>query len=345
MNFVRKIYSRNALSVLDFGAESVVALVVEKKADGYQVLGAAESRAAGVDATGIRSLSDATEAVVTALRGAERSSGIKTRSLYYNFDDAGMVGTHVRASLALPGEGEIRPQTVQQTRQVAERLTGDFYKSVVYAREIGFLIDDRDPVVNPVGVFGRKLEVVMQFLLARAEVFDLWKQLMRRAGVSKSVPVASILSTAYGILPNTDRQRKRLILDLGKDFLNLFVFENNGIRDSRLVAAEDADWRKAVITEAVALGERNPGLSQVLVTGDQAGDEKIIEGLKNSFQAPVFQSSPLGVPKLQEPRFASLAGLIQVAEEFEKKKPLLERQKGVFSGVKEKAASFVNEYF
>ena len=91
--------------------------------------------------------------------------------------------------------------------------------------------------------------------------------------------------------------------------------------------------------------EKNGGMEQILLTGDRASSEGFSEPVKRAFPVPVFVSSPIGLAKLAEPRFASVVGLVVAAEELEKKTPLLRREKGILADMKEKAVSFLNEYF
>ena len=67
--------------------------------------------------------------------------------------------------------------------------------------------------------------------------------------------------------------------------------------------------------------------------------------LGQDWPCPSRLAGALGVNRLSAPRFSSAAGLLRVADEFEKKKPILQRDKRWVADVKEKALSFINEYF
>ncbi len=338
-----------AVSVLDFGVKNTIALIAEKKEDGsFSLLGGGEAKARGLKDGQIVHLGDATESVVEALRKAEKASGVKTDTLYFNFDDPAIESVRVQGSKHLSGEGQIDAETVTLARRAAERLINDFEKTIVYAKEIGFVIDDRDAVLNPVGVFGQKLDILMQVLLARASLVDLWKSVIRRAGLSKGVAVPSILSSLYGILPREDRQRKRLVLDLGTDFLNVCVFSHATIQDYQIAVTPDAT-AAAIGEQALQMAkvffQKHPDAEQVLLTGDYAENELFSRLFKESFLVPVFVPTPLGVTQLAQPRLASAAGLLFVADEMEVKKPLFEGRRGIMNQAKSKAASFIQEYF
>ncbi|MBI3252313.1 MAG: hypothetical protein HYZ52_03190 [Candidatus Omnitrophica bacterium] len=334
-------FSRKTLCVTDFGAETVIAVCAEKKADGsFHLLGGGEVAADGVERGRIVHLGDAVECVHEAIRKAEKSSGVKFRAVYYNLDDPGMESVRAQGSQSISGEGEIRRSDVRRARHTALRLAAHFDKSVVYARETGFLIDDRDLVASPVGVFGRKLGVSMHLLVAGAEHFGMWQKLFYRCQVPHAIPVVSAWSTAYGILPKEDRRKRSLIFDWGKDFLNGILFEDGAIRDHALwLTDENAPSR------IKAFWEKNGSPAEILVTGDLAADKNLADLIQPAIPVPARVALPLGPAKLGEAKYASLAGLLHVADELEKQRPRTSRGRHAFASVQERVTAFMQEYF
>lgn len=346
---MKKISSAQILSVMDFGYEKVRILTgVREKDQSFRVLGAGESPSMGIRDGEITHLGDAAESVMAAAEKAEASSGLAIKTLYYNFDDDRMQSLLAHGSKSLEGQGEIRTSDVRQAAETALRLVGDYQKSVVYARQINFLIDDRDAVAEPVGVFGRKLEIRLHVLMARAGHCEAWRKLVERAGIDRSIPVLSAWSAAYAVLPKEDRKRKRLILDAGRDFLNIFIFGNNMISDSRTLLTEKAGLAGETGEWAAVLKEwtrREADLEETLVTGDLADDKGLIERLRAAVSLPVRRVAPSGVAALGHPSYASLVGLLFVADELERKSPGLSGHHGLLATVKQKAVSLFHEYF
>lgn len=349
MNIVKKIYTKSVHAVLDFGFESVVVLIAEKKEGGdFQIIGAGDSAAQGVKGGEVVHPGDATESIIEALKKAERSSGTKVERLYYNFDDAQMQSVISRGSKFLSGEGEIQSSDVKEARKIAERLVGHFEKTMVYSQPIQFMIDDRDTVLDPVGVFGKKLDVFVRVLQARSSHCEAWQRLMSRCQISKSTAVPSAWSTAYGLLDKEDHTRKKLIFDVGKDFLNVFTFANHQIVDYKVFLTSGADFSDngdglaGLAKEFLSL---NIDVHEILVTGDLAQEPLILESLGASTGIPSRLAAPQGIAKLHYPKYASVVGLLSVADEIESKMPMLRAEKSLFLNVKEKAVSFINEYF
>ncbi|MGH7198752.1 MAG: hypothetical protein ACREH5_08455 [Candidatus Omnitrophota bacterium] len=348
MNLVKSIYAKKAFSVLDFGAERVAAVVAERESpESFRVLGAGDARAEGVTAGDITHLGDAVEAVVEAVRKAERSSGVALETLYYNFDDTEIESVLAEGSRSLIGEGEIGQGDIDEARETAERMAGHYEKNIVYSRAIRFVIDERDIVDNPIGVFGRHLHVTTHLLQAASARCQDWQKLMRRAKLDKAVRVVSAWSTAYGVLSPEERKKRRLIADLGNDLVSVFVFENGRISAHRVFAPGKAAAGPAAektVSAAETLIAQHPGVEEALLTGDRAEEPAFLEAFKK-MSVPARVAAPRGVAKLQFPKYASLAGLLCVAEELEKKTSILHNRRGLLMDVKERAVSFMNEYF
>lgn len=348
MNLVKNIYSKKAFFALDFGAERVAAIVAERESpESFRVLGAGDARAEGVAAGELTHIGDAVEAVVEAVRNAERSSGIRAETLYYNFDDAAMESRFAEGSKSLIGEGEIGQGDVDEAREMAERMAGHYEKSIVYSREIRFVIDERDVVEDPVGVFGRHLHATVHLLQARSAHSQDWQKVMRRAKLDRAVPIVSPWSTAVGVLSPEERKKRKLIVDLGNDLVHVFLFENGRVSACRVFKhGKESPGQAAgmAVSAAEELLALNPGIEETLLTGDRAEEPVFLEALKK-VSLPVRVAAPRGVAKLQFPKYASLAGLLSVAEELEKKRSILHNRKGLLLDVREKAVSFISEYF
>lgn len=358
MSFISRI-SQTTLAALDFGEETVTALIGEHHGGIYRALGLGEASAQGLRDGRVENIGDAVECVVAAIRQAEENAGVSATVWYANFFDPDMESVVSRGSKTLKGEGQIRSADLREVQQTAERLVGHFEKNIVYSKESGYTIDERDFVTDPIGVFGRKLEVEMRILLARSAHLEAWQKIMDRAQIRRSVPVVSAWATAYGILPREDRERPRLILDLGRRRLNIISFGNNMIRGYRAaVLAEPENEANPALPagrrEAFLLRETRSFISaegavpgQVLVvTGRTPISAETLGALRDELGQPVSEASQRNLPGLEDrPALAALAGLLMVADELENKRPILHKERGLLVSLKGKAVSFLSDYF
>ena len=343
-----------AVWALDFGEESVIALAAEEKDPGeWTLLGSGQARARGVKNGEIEKLTDAVESVVEALRMAERNARRRCVWLYYNFDDAGMESAHPRGAKTLVGEGQIGRPDVREAARNAIRLVGDFEKMPVYSREIDYVIDDKDLVGNPLGVFGHRLDVVLHVLLARSCHLERWKKLMRRAEVARAIPVPSLVSAFYGVLekkavPAGTQAPRQIVWDLGGDLVSGGVVEKSVLREYTVFLRGSLSWPD--------LGARMKALSRLwadeynileplVLTGDLAGQPNSFQRLSEEIGLPAVSAAPTGFSTLTDPKYASVAGLLKVAMESQRARPGAKTQRDLVGQVRDKASALMQEYF
>ncbi|MBI4433035.1 MAG: hypothetical protein HY592_06130 [Candidatus Omnitrophica bacterium] len=331
-----------AHSVIDFGPKTVIALCAEKKADGsFHLLGGAEIPLQGTRNGQVTHTGDAVECVREALKKVRQAAGVSLGSVYFNFDDPGLSSIRSRADKLLAGEGEVRRSDIREVCEMARRLAADFEKSVVYAKEIEFLIDDKDPVANPLGVFGRKLDVTMHLLLANAARLCQWRKVFERCGVNQAVPIPSAWSIARGVISSEEASGTEVVFDAGADFLNGVVWENGAIQEC--VTQEGRGSMAPWVKNWEAMIQR---AGSVKVTGDLASDESWVEGLRSQWNVPIQRALPLGLSKLTDPKHAAIVGLVHVADEMQKKTPRVYRGAGILGrNMRERMKMFIQEYF
>jgi cell division protein FtsA len=329
---------------VDVREASVCVAAAELRPDGPRVIAMGQAPAKGVQFGQITYIGDLTEALVEALRRAETAAGARCRGFYYNFDDPEMESRFPQGSRTLTGEGQVQEEDVRLAAEMAQRLTNHFERTPVYSREISFLIDGKDPMADPLGVFGRQLDVELHILLARARQLADWKRAVERARLGEGIPVVSMLSSVHGALSASQRQGHRIVWDLGADVLNGCVFERGTMREYAGRSAEAsadalASWVHDVSAE---LATRHSGVEEIVVTGDRA--EELLPAVTERSQMPVVLAAPAGLAPLESPRDAALAGLVRLASQMPRGRSSASQQEWV-SGLKQKAEALMKEYF
>ncbi len=335
---------KSAVWALDFGEHSVIALAARQKPSGeWEILGKGSARALGRSGGEITRLSDVAESVTEALRLAEEQAGARCRQLYFNFDDAEMISVHPVGSKTLSGDGQIGREDVRDASRSAARLVGDFERTPVYTREANYLIDGKDSVGNPFGVFGHRLDVTLHVVLARARLVEQWKNVMHRAQVEKSAAVLSLDSVCLAVIENA--ALPRIVWDLGDDFVSGGVVERGVLREYRVFAASDA--KDTVERIAASSGEwrSRHGIEGALVLTGDGAEKAGLTGKLSHAGLEMVTAFPKNVPGFTEPADAALVGLLTAAAQREKRTAYVEAS-GLWAGrVRDKANALIQEYF
>ncbi len=334
---------------MEVGAETVYVVLADKKSGGeLRLLGGGEARVRGLENGEITNTGDLVEAVTEAAGKAQKSAAASIGKLYFNFDDAAVESAWPVGSRILDGEGEIQISDVRAAVGSAERIAGNFEKKIIYAAEAEYMIDDKDPVEEPVGIFGHKLDVKAHLVLVRAGRADAWSRLLDRAGFSRSTAVLSGFSSAHGVLNRQERAETRIVWDLDRDYLNGLVISGGRVLEYRTLLYTPARWSGLADSIAALCGEfkkTHPRVSETVFTGALAKDAQILAELKSRLEMPSRIGVPAGPSRLADASCASLAGLLEVAGEIEKKSIVMRPEKDTLSRARVKVQSFLSDYF
>ncbi|MCG3176285.1 MAG: Cell division protein FtsA [Candidatus Omnitrophica bacterium] len=328
--------------VVDIGPERVAAVAGQREASGrIRVLGAGEAPRRGFAAGEVTHTGDAVESVCEALRRAESTAGLKATDVLYNCSAGPLTSSWRHASRLLSGEGQVKAPDVRSTRETAERLESRFERRILYAKELYFIVDDRDTMAQPLGVFGRKLEAVVHLVSVGAESLEAYQKVFRRAGFVGARPVLSLQSSAAAIADNEDPIQRRLLVDASAESVGVCVQRAGVLWRCAMTRSPEPDAVAAVLGELEKDCECD---REVLLTGQFAEDETYRSALQSACGRPVRVVSPVDVPGLERARYASLAGLFKV--QVPSRRPaLLKVRRGSIAELRERAAAFFNEYF
>ncbi len=334
---------------LDFGAEVTTVVVAEEKSRReFKLLAKAQSPTRGFQDSLVISVGDVVESVFEAVRSAEEMCGFKCDRLNYNYDDSGIETARPVGSKALVGEGQISRADIADAQHIALRTIGHFEKSPVFMNPTTYLMDGKDAVANPLGVFGHELEVRLFILLGRAFHLQRMKRVLERAGIAKTHFVVTALSAAYGVLDEADLKKRSLVWDVGRDQVQAAVIHQGILHDFSIFSSRDlsiGDIAKRISTQSREIMHRTPFIEAIDLTGDLAEKEVLLSTLSDHALLPVSVRSASLPAQLTRPQDASLAGLIYFALERQSKVPSVKPSREVLVGLKDKTASFLNDYF
>ena len=254
-----------------------------------------------------------------------------------------MQSKHPCGSKTLSGDGQISREDVRDASRSASRLIGDFESTPVYTRESGYLIDGKDSVADPLGVFGHQLDVTLHVVLARAKRVEQWKNIMQRTQIPQYSAVLSLDSVCQAVLENA--ALPRIVWDLGDDFVSGGVSERGILREYESFSPQAARETAESVTSVSRQWAGRYGLEvSAVVTGDSAAKNSMMEKFEETGFA-VQASSPKGPGNFTEPAHAAIAGLLKAACQRERGKASV-KSGGIWAGrVRDKASAFIQEYF
>ena len=187
-------------------------------------------------------------------------------------------------------------------------------------------------------MYGHRLDVTLHLVLARAFVAEQWKNVMQRAQVERFAPILSLDSVCRALLERSDT--RRVVWDLGDDFISGGVLERGALRDYQVFKTADLgnDGIPARIEEISGEWITRYGVTEpIVLSGDRA---------EMTTLAPAFVvGSPKRVPGIESPADAALGGLLEAASQRERRVAYIRSREQWAKQAREKANAFIQDYF
>ena len=184
---------------LDIGSTEVRAVICECTggSPGIRVLGSGRAAASGVLRGVVTDLGEATGAVTRALEEAETEAGLEVE----------------RVMLGVAG-ARVRRRDVDRALRLARESVGRG-QDLLHELPQRFVVGDGEPVPDPVGMSGVRLEVEVHFVTGTAGAMENLTRCVSRAGVEVDRLVVQILAAAEDVLDEQEKEQGALLMDIG----------------------------------------------------------------------------------------------------------------------------------
>jgi cell division protein FtsA len=223
---------------LDIGTSKVCAVVGEvNDAGALSIVGLGQCKSRGVRKGEIVDASAAQEDVRNAIVEAEQMADVEIRGVYL-----GVTGAHIRGfnnrgfHPVASVDREIMPEDVEDAVKNAKTLNLPSENRIVHVVRQHFLVDGQEGLVNPVGMFGAKVEVDVHV------VHGIFNRLQNpiRAVKALQLEVEDIvfngIASALALLNSQQKELGSLIIDIGSGITEYVVYTRGVIKHTGVLA-------------------------------------------------------------------------------------------------------------
>lgn len=218
-------------AAIDIGTTKVCTVVAEVTAAGdLRILGVGVGPSAGLTKGMVDNIHAAMEAIASSVEKAERASGTQIRSAHI-----GIAGPHV-SSMNSRGIVAIadprRPITegdVQRALESARIVNVPNNREVIHVVPRYYVVDGQDHVVDPMGMFGSRLDVETHVVTAGSSAMHNLLQCVEGAGVRVDSIVLEPLASAEAVVSEEELNQGAVICDIGGGTTDLAVFVQGAV--------------------------------------------------------------------------------------------------------------------
>src|SRR3989475_43737 len=213
---------------VEAGTSKICAVVGEvNAADTLSIIGVGQSRSRGVRKGEIVDAALAGEDIRNAIVEAEQMADVEIRSVYLGVTGGHMRGFNNRGVYPIASvDRDISEEDVQDVIKNAKTINLPAQSHVIHAIRQHFLVDGRDGITNPVGMFGSRVEVDVH--VVHGNLNRLQNAIRTVKGLQLEVDeiVFNGLAASLALLTNEQKEMGSLIIDIRGGTTEYVVYAN-----------------------------------------------------------------------------------------------------------------------
>jgi cell division protein FtsA len=223
---------------LEIGTSKICAVAGEINAAGtLNIIGVGQARSRGVRKGEIADAAAAEEDVRNAIVEAEQMANVEIRSVYL-----GVTGNHVRGfnnhgvHPVASADREITQEDVQDVIKNAKAINLPADNNVVHAIRQHFQVEDQFGVLNPVGMYGARVEVDVHVVHGHVNRLKNSMAVVKGLQLEVDEIVFTGLASALALLSNEQKELGSLVIDMGGGTTEYVVYCDGIIKHTGVLA-------------------------------------------------------------------------------------------------------------
>ncbi len=223
---------------LDIGTSKICAVVGEfNDSGGLNIVGVGQAKSRGVRKGEVVDATLAEEDIRNAIVEAEQMADIEIRSVYL-----GVTGGHIRGfnnrgfHPVVSQDREITDDDVQDVIKNARAINLPAENKVLHVVRQHFLVDGQDGIVNPVGMFGARVEVDVHVVHGNFNRLQNPIRAVKNLQLEIDDVVFSGLASSLALLNNHQKEMGSLVIDIGAGTTEYAVYANGIIKHTGVIA-------------------------------------------------------------------------------------------------------------
>ena len=191
-------------------------------------------------------------AIDKLLKNLKAKSGINIKYIYANISgqDIIMRYSHAVIPLAERGNKVITLSDILKVNEQARILGSDLEEEIIHQVPMGYSVDSKNDILNPLGLYSHKLEVNLFLVCAKTSFIQTVTRIINQAGYEIKDLFFSGLATCEAIFNSYSRSPvsgMQVFCDLGADTTELLVFNNGILKNIEILSlgGDDLTWHIA----------------------------------------------------------------------------------------------------
>ncbi|HEX8373040.1 MAG TPA: cell division protein FtsA [Chthoniobacterales bacterium] len=223
---------------LEIGTSKICVVVAEDQEDGtIKILGVGQVPSRGIRKGEIVDFDTAQQCLHDALVDAEQKSDIEIDNVFVGITGSHILSFNSRGVVTIPEEkGEIDEEDIANVKASAIEVSIPGENSFLHQILQHYYIDDREGVLNPVGIFGGKLEADYHIIHGIRNRIHNTLRCVREIPLKVADVVLNGLASAQVVLDQEQKNLGALVLDIGGGTTDYVLYHDGAVRQSGVLA-------------------------------------------------------------------------------------------------------------
>lgn len=222
---------RDIVTGIDIGTHSVRVVIAEwRKGEPLpHIIGTGISESRGLRHGYTINTEDTAKSIQSAVRNAEKVSGMKVRRAFISAGGIGLEGiSALGATMVSHPSGEVSDLDISKAIEASESNLRELQnKKIIHAIPISYRLDGKEVLGRPQGMKGVKLEVKILFITALSQHINDIILAVEAAGIEVEDIFPSPLAAGYVTLTRHQKTAGCVLANIGSETVSIVVFENN----------------------------------------------------------------------------------------------------------------------
>ena len=238
------------ICALDVGTTKICALVAAlDDNNALRITGMGRVPTKGLRRGMVVNTGEATAAIGQAIDAAEAAAGITMESAY-----VGISGGHISA---LTGKGvtaigrngrKITPEDTQKALEEARNIALPHNREIINAVARSYTVDDQRGILDPVGMFGYRLEVEANIITGATSAITNLINCVHANGLEIDDLVLEPLASAQAVLTDEERQAGVAVIDIGGGTTDMAIYLESALWHTHVLEVGGDHFTRDVAT-------------------------------------------------------------------------------------------------
>jgi len=217
------------LAGIDFGSHKVAVLACEMTPHGLEVIGFGQAESHGVRKGVVVNIDSTVHSLTQALEEAQK---LASRTIDHVV--VGVAGNHVQTisshGMVAIRDSEVRQPDVERVIETASAVSLPLDREIVQIVPQEFIIDGQDGIQEPLGMYGKRLEVNLQVITGSITGLENIRRCLSKVGLKAHHFISSPLASARAVATPEEKEAGVCVVDIGAASTDMAVFQMGTLR-------------------------------------------------------------------------------------------------------------------